>query len=98
MRALTLFLALMILSGCASTPKPRPCTNCGDAPAKATLLQRLGLGRPIGAKTKTVTVGAFATSPAAVSTIPSDVDSSPTLTLEPPAPAADNARPAAGSK
>jgi hypothetical protein len=56
MRAMFLVLGLLILGGCATSSKHSQCTECGDSPQKATLLQRLGFGRPIGQSPTTTEV------------------------------------------
>ena len=85
MRAISLILIAMALGGCAAPTKPKPCTGCGDAPPKASLLQRLGLGRPIGEKQKSAKVETF-TSDTDISNAPITVESGPTLRVEPAAP------------
>ena len=97
MRTISLILIAMVVGGCAAPPKPKPCTGCGDAPPKASLLQRLGLGRPIGEKQKSAKIETF-TSDSDISSAPITVESGPTLSVEPAAPSQDKPQSPAGPK
>lgn len=97
MRTISLILIAMVLGGCAAPPKPKPCTGCGDAPPKPSLLQRLGLGHPIGEKQKSANIETF-TSDAGISSAPITVESGPTLSVEPAAPPQAEPQSPAGPK
>jgi hypothetical protein len=97
MRTISLILIAMTLGGCAASPKPKPCTGCGDAPPKASLLQRLGFGRTIGEKQKSANVETF-TSDVDISSAPITVESGPTLSVEPAAPLQARPQSSAGPK
>lgn len=96
MRSIFLLLGVLVLGGCAAPPESRPCATCGDAPAKSSVLQRLGFGRPAGVKPKATILG-VAPDPA-VSTAPTAVDPGPTLSVEPLALPQGPSRSAGGAK
>ncbi len=81
MRTIAVLIGTMILCGCASPSASRTVAP-RDGVAKPSLLQRLGLGRPIGEKRKTVVIqgGAPETE---ISNVPLTVESGPSLGVEP---------------
>ena len=94
MRTITLFLGVILLGGCAAPSTPRPGSSSGE---KVSLLQRLGLGRPIGQKRPSAGTASIAMD-SHVSTTPVVLDSGPTITVEPEVPQPDSDRTQAEAK
>ena len=94
MRMMTLFLGVILLGGCAAPSTPRPGSSSGE---KASLLQRLGLGRPIGQKRPSTGTASIAMD-SHISTTPVALESGPTITVEPEVSQTDNDRTRAEAK